>query len=131
MLPTKTAVALAQASHINTLFKDQLLWKQHLGHFQRLSLVADYDTASMVIQPYLAKNIDPQSKVVLTVIHDLAKNDVLGLAVEALLDMAETSKNGKDKLAAATIINELYGEKDLVSDVKLTDRLMINLVGGT
>jgi len=129
MLPTKTAIALAKASKLDSLFKDALLWEQQLGHFQRFSLVSDYDTAVKAIQPYLSRKIETSDKVVLNIIHDLAKTDILGIAMERLMDVVEGSRSDKDKIAAATILNELYGDKELVADMKLTDRLMINLVG--
>jgi hypothetical protein len=131
MLPTKTAIALAEASQLKDIFKDPLLWKQHIGIFQRLSLVADYDTAIRGVTPYIHRKLTPEDSTVFTLLYGMAKKDVLGLAVEALLEVAETSKSHKEKIAAAAVLNELYGDKDLVKDVSLTDRLIVNLVGNS
>lgn len=131
MFPTKTAVALAKASNLDDVFDNTVQpfrWEQSLGTFQRLSLVTDFDTCMKALMPAVQTKLNHQHKQVLHMIYDMAKADVMGLAVEALVDVASGKYVTKDKIAAATVLNELYGEKQLIEDVKITDKLMINLV---
>ena len=130
MFPTRTAVDLATASDLDKIIDKPHNFRIGLGIYQRLALVSDQDTCMRAIMPYISTKLSDQHKQVLRLIYDMAKSDTLGIAVEALLDTAEHSKTYRDKIAAATVINELYGEKHLIEDVKLTDKLMINLVDG-
>jgi hypothetical protein len=128
--PTRTAVALAEASDLSRLFEKPVQWKDGLGHFQRTALVADLDTCMRVVMPHIDKKLSLADKQAFQLIHELAKPDVLGLAMEALVEALDRKNSAsKDMVAAATVLNELYGEKHLIEDVKLTDKLMINLVG--
>jgi len=129
MFPTKTATALAKASELDTVFVDPVTWQMDFAVFQRLALVADYETCVRALMPKISRKLTEQHNIVLKLIYDMAKSDVLGLAIESLCDVAEKA-SGKDRIAASTVLNELFGEKQLIEDVKLTDRLMINLVGG-
>ena len=128
MMPTKTAVNIAMASDIHKLFDNIQTWQEGLGAFQRVCLVADYDTAMRCLAPYISAKIDPQQKQALQLIHTLAKSDVLGLAMEGLVHIIQTSKNDRDKLEAARVLNDLYGEKKLDNDLGLSEKLSINLV---
>lgn len=129
MFPTKLCESLVRASEVDKLFKDPHAWKVPLGQFQRLSLVTDYDTAIKAVVPHLDVKPSKQHVLSLKMIHEISKNDILSIAMERLVDVVESSRSDKEKVSAATIINELYGDKDLIKDVKLTDRLLINLVG--
>lgn len=128
MFPTRTAVDLASASNLDDVIDKPHNFRIGLGVYQRLALVADQETCMRAIMPYICVKLNEQHKQVLRLIYDMAKSDTLGLAVEALVDTAENSKSPKDRVAAATVLNELYGEKHLIEDVKLTDKLLINLV---
>lgn len=129
MFPTKIAVSLAQSVELENVFKDKLLWKQQFGQYQRMCLVADETVAMSALRPYIGAALLPAHKQMLSLIYSMCKSDILSLAVEALVNTAENSRSDKDKIAAATVVNELFGEKELIKDVKLTDKLMINLVG--
>lgn len=129
MFPTRVAESLVRASEVDKLFGKPHAWKEPIGQFQRLSLVTDYDMAFKAINPHLEEKPDEQHTLCFKLLYEMAKHDVLSLAMERLVDTVEASRSDKDKIAAATVINELFGEKHLVEDVKLTDRLMINLVG--
>jgi hypothetical protein len=93
--------------------------------------VTDFDVAFKAVAPHIKSGmtVSDQQMIGLKLIGSMAKSDCLSLAMERLVDVVETSRSDKDKIAASAIINELYGEKELIADVKLTDRLMINLVG--
>lgn len=130
MFPTKVCESLTRASDLTTLFKGPHGWKEPLGQFQRLSLVTTFDIAFKAVTPHLDSKPNEQQIIGFKLIGEMAKCDVLSLAMEVLIDTVESSRSDKEKIAAATVINELYGDKQLVSDVKLTDKLMINLVGG-
>jgi len=129
MFPTRTAVDLANASDLDKVIDKPHNFRIGLGIYQRLALVSDQETCMRAIMPYICEKLTQQHQQVLKLIYDMAKSDTLGIAVESLVDTAENSKSPKDRVAAATVINELYGEKHLIEDVKLTDKLLINLVG--
>lgn len=76
----------------------------------------------------LAPNCPERTKA--ETIHNLVKQDVLGLAVGALTDIASsTSAPAKDRTAAAIVLQELYGDKDLIQKDTITDRLVMNFQG--
>ena len=129
MFPTKICESLVKASAIEKLFETPHGYKQPLGQFQRLSMVTDYDMAFKAVAPHLTGKPDEQQVIGFKLIHDITKHDCLSIAMEQLVETVETSRSDREKIAAATVINELYGDKELVKDIKLTDRLMINLVG--
>lgn len=131
-LPTKVAVAIAESAGIDELFEDVQMWTDYLGRFQRLCLVSDYDTAVKALVPHMSERVGMEGnhKTALELIHRISKEDVLGLAVEALVNVTQqTNGSSKDKIAAAAILNELYGDKELISEETLTDKLIVNLVG--
>lgn len=129
MFPTKIAESLVTASDINKLFENKFDWKIPIGQFQRLALVADFDTAFKCLNPHINGKPSEQQRLGLSLIHEMAKSDVLSIAMERLVDTVETTRSDKERVAAATILNELFGDKELIKDVKLTDRLIINTVG--
>jgi hypothetical protein len=61
----------------------------------------------------------------------LVRPDVLGLAIESLVQLATHGRSEKERLAASVILNELYGEKELVDTNSLTDKLLVNIVKGS
>jgi hypothetical protein len=93
VFPTKIATDLAVASRINELFEDQLRWKDHLGRFQRLSLVADYDRAVKAMVPHMTQSMNLQEKMCLELIHTMTRDDVLSIAIESLVQLAEHGRS--------------------------------------
>ena len=129
-LPTKIAISIAESAGVQELFNDVQTWREYLGRFQRLCLVSDYDTAMKALVPHLDQALEGNHKTALSLIHQISKEDVLGLAVESLIDItAKSNGNNRDKIAAIAVLNELYGDKELISDETLTDKLVVNLVG--
>jgi len=129
MLPTKLAVSLAESAGINELFDDVHQWSEYLGRFQRLSLVADYDTAVKALVPYLSGALEANHKTCLLLIYDITRSDVLSLAMESLIHVAHSGRSERDRMTASAMLNELFGDKDVVRDTVLTDKLVMNLVG--
>jgi len=127
--PTRSAVQLAKASGIDKLTSQAHAWQNALEAFQRMSLVSDYEDCIKVFVTYIDYKLELKHTNCLKNIYNMSKKDVLSIAMDNLLTVCERG-NSKDKIAAATVINELFGEKHLIEDVKLTDKLMINLVDG-
>lgn len=102
--------------------------------FQRMCLVTDFDTAVDSVKHFFAvehRNIGAGDLAVMRAVYDIAKQDILGHAVDSLLEVMDNRASiAKDRINAAAVINELYGEKQLIKDERLTDKLMINLVQG-
>ena len=128
MFPTNVCESLVKASKLDSLFEGATGWRIPLGQYQRLSLVSEHDTAFKAVAPLLTSKPDDQQMLAFKLIGTMVKSDALSLAMEQLIDMAESARSEKERLAAATVVNELFGEKQLIEDVKLTDKLMINLV---
>jgi len=62
-------------------------------------------------------------------VHSLVKQDVLGIALDSLIAVTGSQTGAlKDKITAAALINELLGEKELIKNGALTDKLVISLV---
>ena len=111
--------------------------------YQRFCIVTEFDDAidslALVAKARLKDDQDQSfteftdsDLMLLRVLYTQSKNDILGLALEALADVTQTAlASQKDKVAAATVINDLYGEKELVRDSTLTDKVVLNLVRET
>lgn len=106
--------------------------KECVCAFQRMALASDNLDDCITAMEYWFK---PEHKkwadterAKLQVCKDIVKKDVLGIAIESLIQMAANDRgNQKERLAAATILNELYGDHELIQTDSLTDRLLINL----
>ncbi len=129
-LPTELGIRLI-GDMIHTRLEDYTHISECVAAFQRMALASDLDD-SIIAMDYgfkvqHKKWSDPE-RAKLQVCHDIVKKDVLGLAIESLIHMAgETRTNQKERLAAATILNELFGDKELINTDTLTDRLLINI----
>ena len=128
VFPTKTAVALAKASDLDKLFSDVQQWRTNLGIFQQMALGSSLEICMRAIMPHIDKQLNDQHKKCFELIHGLSRQEALGIAIGGLVDIVENSRVAKDRAAAAAIINELFGEKQLIQDDKLTDKLVVNLV---
>ena len=128
VFPTKTAEALAKASDLDKLFSDVQQWRLNLGIFQQIALGSDLETCMRAIMPFIDKKITSQQKQCFELIHSMAKQEALGMAIGGLVDVVENSRVAKDRTTAATILQELFGEKQLIESEKLTDKLVVNLV---
>lgn len=107
--------------------------KEAVAAFQRMALVSTLEDAIEAMNYWLKpehKTWAKAEKDQLDVAHRLVKPDVLGLAIESLVQMATNGRSERERLAAATIINEIYGEKQLVDTNSLTDKLLVNIVKG-
>lgn len=106
---------------------------QVVAAFQRMALVTDFEESLSAVQMYFKEDkrvfpTDGKTMKALRITYDLTKKDVLGHAVDAIMQLMDAPMGAtKDKLAAAAVINELFGEKELIKDEQLTDRLLINL----
>lgn len=103
---------------------------QAVAAFQRMALTADFETSLDSVKPWLLpehRQFHSHELAKLKAVYNVTKNDVLGHAIDSMLEMMDGQGATKDKLAAAAVINELFGEKHVITDSKLTDRLMINL----
>lgn len=102
--------------------------------FQRMAITSTLEDAVAAVKPWfkisnreIAEN-SPEMAAIMAC-YAVAKKDVLGHAIDAVMAIMDSPVGGsKDKLAAAAIVNELFGEKELIKDEVLTDKLMINLV---
>ena len=131
-LPTDLGMRL-----IGSTVKPRLLNPVHVKEavcaFQRMALVAELDESVMAMETWLKPSYamwTKQDNVQLEMCHRLVKKDVLGLAIETLVDIATKGTSNKDRLAASTIINELYGDKELIDTGSLADKLLVNIVRG-
>ena len=101
--------------------------------FQRMALVTTFEDSLEALQVQLRDigELTAQDQADLALVYKLTKHEVLGLAVETLSDVTQSQLAAqKDKVSAATVINELYGEKELIKDSVLTDKVVLNLVRG-
>ncbi len=59
---------------------------------------------------------------------DIVKKDVLGIAMEALMQIA-TKDTGpaKERLQAATVLNEIYGDNTVTAEGTLSERLVVQI----
>ena len=105
-----------------------------VGDFQRMALVGTIEDALATTVSWFK----PEHRVIgkkgeewtaIELCYSTVKQDVLGLAVDALLSVSCDSGSSKDRIAASAILNELYGDKELVSNSVLTDKLVVDLVG--
>jgi hypothetical protein len=120
--------------YFNVRMTDPVDTVEAVGTFQRMCLTGSeeeaWEATKMWFKPQCRTVIkDSPEAVALTAVHRLAKQDVLGQGLDALVRIVSRSGGAdKDKLAAATILNELYGEKEITSMQGVTDRLIMNLV---
>lgn len=133
-LPTRLARHMLE-NHFSVRMIDTIDTVEAVGTYQRMSLVTGQSEAWEATLPWFR----PEHRTVLentpeyralTAVHTLAKKDVLGQAVDCLVGIINNATGStKEKIAAATIINELYGEKQLTNEKGLADRLILNLGG--
>lgn len=101
--------------------------------FQRMAAVADYETAIVALTSTLKpdeRKFNVFETKLLKLCYDTTKSDLLAHAVDAIMALTDGQNvASKDRLAAAAIINEFYGEKHLIEDGVLTDKLIVNLIG--
>ena len=138
-LPTQLAARLL-SDHIKVRCIRPIETQDAIATFQKMAIVGEpIETCIQALNVWLditkQINLDrlpsgtPEKAALLTV-HTLSKKDILGEAISAITAIMDAPTGAmKDKLAAAAIINELYGDKELIKDEVLTDKLMINLVG--
>jgi hypothetical protein len=129
-LPTDLGIRLI-GDLIHTRLEDPTHVKECVAAFQRMALASTLEDSIIAMDYWFKvqhKKWSDLEKQKLQVCHDIVQKDVLGLAIESLIQMAaETRGNQKERLAAATILNELYGDKELINTDTLTDRLLVNI----
>lgn len=130
-LPTKTAVAIANASSLGQLFNDRHKMPTALGHFQRMALVADYGVAIRTFVPFIDLKLTDQHVQCLKLIHEIAKQDVLGLAMQSLAEVVQKSPSSKDRVAAAAVLDTIFNTDTKVETNGISDKLVVNLVTGS
>ncbi len=133
MIPTALAKRLLM-DHFRARMDDPSDALIAVSEYQRMCLVASEDEALSVIKshfkPEHRKITGAEELAALKLVHATVKQDVLGLAVEALVAIVSSHNGGsKDKLLAASMLNDLYGEKELIQQSTLTDKLVVDLVG--
>ena len=131
-LPTDLGIQLI-GNLVKTRLTDVRQVNECVVAFQRMALVSTLDDSITAMEFWLKpqhKKWIGKEREKLDVCHAIVKKDVLGLAIQTLMDMAAKESGGqKERLAAATILNELYGEKELINTGSLTDRLLVNIGG--
>lgn len=129
-LPTDLGIRLI-GDLVQTRLLEVAYVKEAVCAFQRMALASTLEDSIIAMEYWFkpeCKKWSETEKAKLQVCHDIVKKDVLGLAIESLIQMAaEDRTNQKERLAAATILNELYGDKELINTDTLTDRLLINI----
>ena len=129
-LPTELGIRLI-GELIHVRLEDPTHTSECVAAFQRMALASTLDDSIIAMDYWFKvqhKKWSEPEKAKLQVCHEMVKKDVLGMAIESLIQMAgETRTNQKERLAAATILNELYGDKELINTDTLTDRLLINI----
>lgn len=132
-LPTPLAKRLLM-DHFRARMEDPSEAGMAVGDYQRMSLVGTEAEALSVVLSYFKpehRKISGADELsALRLVHDTVKQDVLGMAVEALVNVA-SAHNGssKDKILAATILGDMYGDKEVMQHTTLTDKLVVDLVG--
>lgn len=129
-LPTDLGIRLI-GDLIQTRLADTVYVKEAVCAFQRMALASTLEDSIIAMDYWFKpehKTWSDIEKQKLQVCHDIVQKDVLGLAIESLIQMAACDRgNQKERLAAATILNELYGDKELINTDTLTDRLLVNI----
>ena len=131
-LPTDLGMRL-MGDMIKARLSDANHVKEAVCAFQRMALVGDLDDSIKAMEYWFKPNQLKWSKYEkdkLRMCHEIVKKDVLGLAIESLVNIATNGRNEKDRLAASTLVNELYGEKKLEETGGLSDKLLLNIVKG-
>lgn len=106
--------------------------KESVCAFQRMALAsADIDDCITAMEFWFKPENTKWSKVEkdrLIVCQEITKKDILGIAIEALVQIAAKENSPtRERIAAATILNELFGDKELVDTGALTEGLIVNL----
>ena len=138
-LPTLLARKLLK-DHISVRMGKPIDVNDALAEYQKMAVVGlDIETCIAALNVWVKPShqinlnkLPPNAPEYLALksVFELTSKDVLGCAVDTIMGIMDAPVGStKDKLAAAAVINELYGEKELIKDEMLTDRLMINLVG--
>lgn len=132
-LPTRLARHMLE-DHFRARMIDSIDTIDAVATYQKMCLVADKDSAWEATKVWfkpekrICAEDSPEGKA-LTAVHALAKQDVLGLAIDAMVVIVNKSGGSdKEKLTAASILNELFGEKESTV-AGLADKLVLNLVG--
>ncbi len=118
---------------VKTRLREPAHDKEAVAAFQRMALVSTLDDAIEAMNYWIKPEHQKWAKAEkdqLEVAHRLVRPDILGMALESLVQLATNARSEKERLAAATIINELYGEKELVDNNSLTDKLLVNIMKG-
>lgn len=133
-LPTEMGKRLLM-DHFKARMEEPMEAAIAVGDFQRMALVSTLEETMACTMSWFR----PESRVIseggtewtaINLCYNTVKQDILGLAVEALVSVASAvNAANKDKIMAATMLNELYGEKELVKREVLTDKLVLDLVG--
>ena len=106
--------------------------KESVCAFQRMALAsANIEDCIVAMETWFkpeSKKWSKPEKDQLIVCQEITKKDVLGVAIEALVQIA-AKENGpaRERIAAATILNELFGDKELLDTAVLTEGLIVNL----
>lgn len=106
--------------------------KESVCAFQRMALAsADIEDCITAMEFWFkpeSKKWSKPEKDRLVICQEITKKDVLGIAIEALVQIS-AKENGpaRERIAAATILNELFGDKELVDTGALTEGLIVNL----
>ena len=128
-LPTELGMQLLGDVVVGHL-KDRHTVKEAVCYFQRMALVADVETSIKSMSVWFKDGFlgfDESQMEMVNMAHETVKKDVLGMTVEAMIDICSKSTTDQQRLAAATMINELYGEKKLTESTGLAERLLVNI----
>jgi hypothetical protein len=132
-LPTDLGMTII-GDLVKSRLRETVHTKEAVTAFQRMALVSTLEDSieamNYWVKPEHKRWAKPE-KDQLEVAHRLVRPDVLGLAIESLVQLATHGRSEKERLAASVILNELYGEKELVDTNSLTDKLLVNIVKGS
>lgn len=128
-LPTDLGMTII-GNLVKTRLQEPAHDKEAVTAFQRMALVSSLDDAIEAMNYWVKPEHKTWAKAEreqLEIAHRLVRPDVLGIAMESLVQLATNARSEKERLAAATIINELYGEKELIDQASLTDKLIVGI----
>ena len=120
---------------LKPLMKEESDAYKAVAAFQRMALVANFDTSCKALAPWFKnkdfkKAVDKDLLTRLQMVHDTVKQDCLGHALDAIMHLMDGATGAtKDKMACAAIVHEIFGDKQIIKDEKLSDKLVIGLVG--
>lgn len=105
--------------------------------YQRMCLVGGMEMALAAVKPFFKPSCrvikkDTPEWAALALVSETVKQDVLGLAMDALVGIVNAGMgSSKDKITAAAVLNDLFGDKQVIQDSVLTDKLVMNLVSNS